>query len=649
MSNNESMALLAEDTNEATQNSIRKTKKRSPVWKHFEEIPSEGKVICIHCRSKLAYHQGIGVSHLRNHVTSACKELPPDIDRNSIFPKGVLNVDVRSFVVDPKLVRDLATKFWITANIPFKKIENGFFKRMLKSAHPALEIRDPHTLENDCMLVYQEERKKIANGFANIDSCVSFTSDMWTSAQNLGYICLTAHFIDGEFNLHKRTINFKQVPHPHNAAAIHSTIMDCLYEWELSNKAFAFTLDNATSNDKVVKKLQETLWAHMPFEGDDLHIKCTSHILNLVVQDGMATLRDVIEPVRNIIKHISSSSSRLQTFNTIPHQFNLQPKKGFTLDVSTRWNSMYEMLEEALEYKDALTHYANLQNIQGPNLEQWNLADRVCKFLKNFADTTKVFSQHNSPSCHRYVEEIWGIRELLLDDQNRSDKFFKRLCDDMKSKFDKYWDQPNKILLVASLLDPRYKLIFLKYCLMKVYGEEAAGRKANDALIRFRAYYAHYESMIQRSSQNNVSLSSEVGGSASMLSSLSGKRKLGLEFALFRQQSRPHRSTRSEVDTYQDDPLVQSKEGEEFDVLRWWKRNQDKYPMLAKMARDFLAIPLSTVASESTFSTAGMIIDKYHNPLSSETVEALICAKDWLKVYLSDDEDDNGILTDQVN
>ncbi|CAO1945719.1 unnamed protein product [Urochloa humidicola] len=67
------------------------------------------------------------------------------------------------------------------------------------------------------------------------------------------------------------------------------------------------------------------------------------------------------------------------------------------------------------------------------------------------------------------------------------------------------------------------------------------------------------------------------------------------------------------------------------------------------MARDFLAIPLSTVASESTFSTADMIIDKYRNSLSSETVEALICAKDWLKEYLTDDdEDDEGVVTDEV-
>lgn len=646
MPNSGSLALLNEGADEVVQNSGRGSRRRSPVWNYFEELPNEGKAMCIHCRSKLAYHQGLGISHLRNHITTACKELPPDIDRSSIFPKGVSSLDVRSSVLDPKLVRDFMTKFWITANISFKKIENGFFERMMKLAHPSLEVHDQQTLKSNCMSVYREEKKKIGDGFSNIDSCVSFTSHMWMSAQNLGYICLTAHFIDEEFNLHKHLINFKQVPHPHNADAIHSTIMDCLHEWDLSNRAFAFTLDNATSNDGAVQKLKDTLWRHMPFQGSDLHVRCTTHIVNLIVQDGMEIIQNIIEPVRNVIKHISSSNSRLQIFNTIPHQFNLRPKRGFTLDVPTRWNSTYDMLEEALEYKDALTHYANLQNIQGPNLEQWNLADRVCKFLKNFADATKVFSLHNFPSSHRYVEEVWAIRELLLDEKNISDKFMKVLCDDMKSKFDKYWDEPNKILLVASLLDPRYKVVFLKYCLMKVYGEEVADSKANAALIWFKAYYSHYESMPQRSYQSNISSSPEVGGLASPLSFLSGKRKLGLEFALFRHQRRPQCSRRPEVDTYLDDPLVPSREGEEFDVIGWWKRNQDQYPVLAKMARDFLAISLSTVASESTFNTAGIIIDKCRNSLSSETVEALICAKDWLKEYLSDEEDDDGTVTE---
>jgi hypothetical protein len=34
-------------------------------------------------------------------------------------------------VVDPALTRDFMNKFWINANIAFRKIENGFFKKMM--------------------------------------------------------------------------------------------------------------------------------------------------------------------------------------------------------------------------------------------------------------------------------------------------------------------------------------------------------------------------------------------------------------------------------------------------------------------------------------------------------------------------------------
>jgi hypothetical protein len=149
--------------------------------------------------------------------------------------------------------------------------------------------------------------------------------------------------------------------------------------------------------------------------------------------------------------------------------------------------------------------------------------------------------------------------------------------------------------------------------------------------------------MAQSSSQrSNINSSPEVGGSANMLPALTGKRKLELGFALFKQHHRPNRSRRSEVDIYLEDALVPLREGESFDVLKWWKRNTENYPVLAKMARDFLAIPLSSVASESTFSTAGMIINQHRSSLNPETAEKLICSKDWLKEYLSEDDDNDG-------
>ena len=48
------------------------------------------------------------------------------------------------------------------------------------------------------------------------------------------------------------------------------------------------------------------------------------------------------------------------------------------------------------------------------------------------------------------------------------------------------------------------------------------------------------------------------------------------------------------------------------------------------MARDFLAIPLSTVASESAFSCGKRILGDTRSSLTPDMLQALVCAKDWL-------------------
>uniref|UniRef100_A0A2N9GLE9 BED-type domain-containing protein n=1 Tax=Fagus sylvatica TaxID=28930 RepID=A0A2N9GLE9_FAGSY len=55
-----------------------------------------------------------------------------------------------------------------------------------------------------------------------------------------------------------------------------------------------------------------------------------------------------------------------------------------------------------------------------------------------------------------------------------------------------------------------------------------------------------------------------------------------------------------------------------------------EYPTLQRLARDILAIPVTTVASESAFSTSGRLLSPHRSRLHPRTLEALMCAQSWL-------------------
>ena len=85
----------------------------------------------------------------------------------------------------------------------------------------------------------------------------------------------------------------------------------------------------------------------------------------------------------------------------------------------------------------------------------------------------------------------------------------------------------------------------------------------------------------------------------------------------------------SELDVYLDEAVVDYGNG--FDLLMWQKFNSARFPILSRLTRDVLVVPVSTVASESTFSTSGRVLDNFRSSLTPKIVEALVCTQDWLR------------------
>ena len=89
---------------------------------------------------------------------------------------------------------------------------------------------------------------------------------------------------------------------------------------------------------------QDALICH----GQFFHIRCCAHILNLVVQQGLKVIRERLVKVRNCVKYVEGSEARKIKFRECVVQARLTYSKALWLDVPTRWNSTYLMLERFL-------------------------------------------------------------------------------------------------------------------------------------------------------------------------------------------------------------------------------------------------------------------------------------------------------------
>ena len=87
------------------------------------------------------------------------------------------------------------------------------------------------------------------------------------------------------------------------------------------------------------------------------------------------------------------------------------------------------------------------------------------------------------------------------------------------------------------------------------------------------------------------------------------------------------KKVKMEIDKYLDEPVLSLT----ANPLKWWRKNEHRYPVLSKVARKYLGIPASSVPCERLFSSAGRIISKQRALLKPDTAEMMIYLRANLK------------------
>lgn len=617
---------------------------------------------CKYCHRVLkADTRGHGTSALKKHF-NICKRNPHIFNKDA--KQGTLQAvqgqAPATWRFDQDALRAAFAEMVVEDELPFALGEKSGFRKFMSKACPRFQVPSRRTSTRDIVCLYFQERAKLKKFFKDSCNRVCLTTDCWTLQQQDSYMTVTASFIDQNWDLHKKVISFFMVK-GHKGDDIGKNLVKSLAEWGL-DRVMTVTVDNASANDGGVSYLQRHLRRTNILLGKYLHMRCAAHIINLIVRDGLKELDLSVKRVRAAIRYIKSGTSRLVKFKEIAEEEKVDSKAFLKLDVPTRWNYTYLMLKSAIVYEkvflrlaeDDVSYVLDLsQDKEGcfghPDETDWENVKKMVEFLEHFHDLTLRVSSTLHVTANSFFHEIGELHLLIQSWMNSEDELRASMGKRMKDKYDKYWgvwhtnkdsenenvkgkgkekekDNINLLIFVAAVLDPRYKLsLYTNLTVEEIFGEES-GQLVWEAITtcvhelfeEYRKLYAPNEQPAEVSDPTQIKEGIVLGGK--------------LKEVIAKRMKMTHgssTSSKSELEKY----LAEDNEDmdKKINILVWWKDNSNRFPILAPLAHDVLAMPVSTVASESAFSTSGRILDDFRTSLTPFMLEALVCTHDWMR------------------
>ena len=291
------------------------------------------------------------------------------------------------------------------------------------------------------------------------------------------------------------------------------------------------------------------------------------------------------------------------------------------------------MLSTAIPYRKVFDRLGTLnQHFVCPPNDDWKFAAIVCEKLELFYQLTELFSGTKYVTANIFFPKVCEIKLKINSWKEDENEIIRNMSTAMIEKYDKYWYDIQGLMAVAVILDPRLKMIMLQASYMALLGQEETDRYCQKS----------YELLTQLMDEYQVQIDQEVVGTSSYGASNSTVSAAAI-LSIFKTLAATKKTSslvkaKSELDQYLDKDPLPHDENEYIDVLGQWKVVGTRFPTLRLIARDILAIPKTTVASNSSFSTSGRVLSEHRSRLTPQMLEALMCSQSWFRHNLKGKE-----------
>lgn len=468
-----------------------------------------------------------------------------------------------------------------------RMVEEKEFRKLVEMLNPGYTLPTRKTLSESLLpKVYCKVMEAVKNEL-NKATALCITTDGWKYITNDDYIAITAHFVNPD--THKLSsvmigcINFDE---SHTSVNISDFLRQKFREWNIENKIGVIVTDNAANILTAVRL------------GGWRSISCFAHTINLVVQDSIIQISETVTKVKLVVEYFRRSQPGAKKLKEIQEQMNISQLK-LKQDISTRWNSTYDMLNRLLRMKDAII--ATIA-IMRPDLalsqDDWTTVQKAIPILSVFYEVTNEISGEEYVSASKYIvfcKLMCKHVDFIYTQNLATTGPIKGLITTLKAELKcRFGDIEKHVLLrEATILDPRFKKSVFRDA--KNFDTAAAELKLKIGSIVLPNERHTHHSVVEPPAPDPLKTASIWDMYDEVISHLIPEN--------------PTAAGIVEFDKYIQEPLLNRHQ----EPLPWWEERKAVYPRL-----------YSSVPCERVFSKAGLTLNDRRTRLTSKKLSQLM-------------------------
>uniref|UniRef100_A0A803MXL1 Uncharacterized protein n=1 Tax=Chenopodium quinoa TaxID=63459 RepID=A0A803MXL1_CHEQI len=610
------VALIpSEKGNDSPSSKPRKKTMTSVYLKYFETAPDGRSRRCKFCGQ--VYSIATATGNLGRHLGSR----HPGYDKSGDLIPSTAPLSspavikkYQSEAKSPKFDHDhlnwLLIKWLTSSSLPPSTLEEPWLLNSFKFVNPSIQLWSKEKLQGVLCEVFRSMQEDVRTTLQQVSSKVAIALEFWTSYEQIYYMSVTCYWIDESWTFQKFLLNVCRIPYPCSGAEIYHALINVLKNYNIDDKVLACTHDNSQSAMHACHKLNEDMDGKKV--GPFCYIPCAAQTLNMVIEDGLRTTKQIISKVRDFVIEMNASPVIMEDFIQLTTAYQ-EGIWRFPLDNSIRWNGHYQMMDivrKASKSMDSVIrkHEDTLGSRMLLNAAERNAVTIMHGYLEPFYKTTSDICANKVPSIGLVLFFMDHISEMIAacKDSCHYPDWLKSAAEEMSLKSSSYNDQvANIFTYMTAILDPRIKVELIPETLNLENNLEAA-----------RTHFLGNYSTSHFSSVNNIygASENEDGGTVSFAEEIARKRRRAIMSV-----------ATDELTQYLSEPPAPLT----TDVLEWWKVNSVRYPRLSIMARDFLSVQATSVAPEELFSSKGDELERQRFGLPASTAQVLLCVKSW--------------------